>query len=170
MKTDFHYRSLVGQIVYLLALTWPEIMVAVHQCAHFSVDPRLQHEQAIKLIVCYLKQIPDYLDDATAWYSRTDFIIWLAGCPLIWSLKLQLLLHSQLQKPNMLPSLSCCVMSSTMDGVQRGVKVVFSSFWHFRTFVYSKDAAFRDLKPFEITKLEPHLLIYVLTRVSRGEI
>jgi hypothetical protein len=92
-------------------------MVAVHQCARFSADPRLQHEQAIKRIVCYLKRTPDkglilrpdisrglechvdadfaggfspeYCDDATACYSRTGFIIWFADCPLIWSSKLQ---------------------------------------------------------------------------------
>jgi hypothetical protein len=101
----------------LTASTRPELMVAVHQCARFSADPRLQHEQAIKRIVCYLKRTadkglilrldvsrglechvdadfaggfsPEYSDDATTCYSRTGFIIWFAGCPLIWSSKLQ---------------------------------------------------------------------------------
>jgi hypothetical protein len=58
-KTDFHYRSAVGQLNYLTASTRPELMVAVHQCARFSADPRLQHEQAIKRIVRYLKRAPD---------------------------------------------------------------------------------------------------------------
>lgn len=30
-------------------------MIAVHQCAQFSDDPRLQHEQALKCIIRYLK-------------------------------------------------------------------------------------------------------------------
>jgi hypothetical protein len=92
-------------------------MMAVHQCARFSGDPRLQHEQAVKRIVRYLKRTkgkglilrpdtskglechvdadfaggfsPDYSDDATTCYSRTGYIIWFAGCPLIWSSKLQ---------------------------------------------------------------------------------
>jgi hypothetical protein len=102
-KTDFHYRSAVGQLNYLTASTRPELMVAVHQCARFSADPRLQHEQAIKQIVRYLKRSldkglilrpdisrglechvdtdfaggfsPEYSDDATTCYSRTGFII-----------------------------------------------------------------------------------------------
>ena len=32
---------------------------------------------------------PEYTADATTCYSRTGFIIWFAGCPLIWSSKLQ---------------------------------------------------------------------------------
>jgi hypothetical protein len=48
-KTDFHYESAVGQLNYLSASTWPGLMVDIHQCVCFSVlDPRLQHEQAIK--------------------------------------------------------------------------------------------------------------------------
>jgi hypothetical protein len=116
-KTDFHYQSAVGQLNYLTASARPELMVAVHQCARFSADPRLQHEQAIKRIVRYLKRTPDkglilrpdisrglechvdadfaggfspeYSDDATTYYSCIGFIIWFAGCPLIWSSKLQ---------------------------------------------------------------------------------
>jgi hypothetical protein len=116
-KTDFHYQSAVGQLNYLTASTRKELMVAVHQCARLSADPGLQHEQAIKRIVCYLKRTPDkglilrpdvsrglechvdadfaggfspeYSDDATACYSWTGFIIWFAGCPLISTSKLQ---------------------------------------------------------------------------------
>jgi hypothetical protein len=116
-KTDFHYRSDVGQLNYLTASTRPELMMAVHQCARFSANPRLQHEQAIKRTVRYLKRTgtkglilwpdisrglechmdadfvggfsPEYSDDATTCYSQTRYIIWCAGCPLIWSFKLQ---------------------------------------------------------------------------------
>jgi hypothetical protein len=116
-KTDFHDRSAIGQMNYLTASARPELMMAVHQCARFSSDPRLQHEQAVKRIVRYLKRTsgkglilrPDtsrgleyhvdadfaggfseeYSNDATTCYSRTGYIIWFAGCPLIWSSKLQ---------------------------------------------------------------------------------
>jgi hypothetical protein len=40
-------------------LTGATIMVAVHQCARFSLDPRLQDEQSTKRIVRYLKRTPD---------------------------------------------------------------------------------------------------------------
>jgi hypothetical protein len=116
-KTDFHYRSAIGQLNYLTASSWPKLIVAVHQCARFSTDPRLQHEQAIKRIVRYLKRTSDkglilrpdvskglechvdadfasgfsteHSDGATTCLSRTGYIIWFAGCPLIWSSKLQ---------------------------------------------------------------------------------
>jgi hypothetical protein len=55
-KTNFHYRSAIGQMKYLTAWTQPELMMAVHQCARFSGDPRLPHKQAIKRIVRYLKR------------------------------------------------------------------------------------------------------------------
>jgi hypothetical protein len=92
-------------------------MLATHQCARFSADPRLPHEQAVKRIVRYLKSTPDkglimrpdksrglechvdadfaggwsrsYTDDASTCYSRTGYIIWYAGCPLIWASKMQ---------------------------------------------------------------------------------
>jgi hypothetical protein len=92
-------------------------MMATHQCARFSVDPRLPQEQAVKRIVRYLKSTQDkglimhpdrtrglechvdadftggwskqYTDDASTCYSRTGYIIWYAGCPLIWASKMQ---------------------------------------------------------------------------------
>ena len=38
-KTEFHYRSVVGQLNYLATTMRPEIQFAVHQCAQFSQDP-----------------------------------------------------------------------------------------------------------------------------------
>ena len=35
------------------------------------------------------KYSPEYSDDAMTCFSRTGFIIWYAGCPLIWASKLQ---------------------------------------------------------------------------------
>jgi hypothetical protein len=116
-KTTFHYRSAIGQLNFLTGATRPELMLATHQCARFSVDPRLPHEQAVKRIVRYLKSTQDkglimrpdktrglechvdadfaggwskqYTDDASTCYSRTGYIIWYAGCPLIWASKMQ---------------------------------------------------------------------------------
>jgi hypothetical protein len=58
-KTNFHYHSAIGQLNYLTSSTWPKLMLVTHQCAQFSADPRLPHEQAVKGIVGYLKLTQD---------------------------------------------------------------------------------------------------------------
>ena len=55
-KTEFHYRSVIGQLNYLAATTRPEIQFAVHQCARFSQDPKMCHEKAVKRIVRYFEK------------------------------------------------------------------------------------------------------------------
>ena len=112
-KMDSHYRSAIGQLNYLTGSTRPEIMMTTHQCARFSTDLRLSHEQAVKWVVHCLKRMDtqgiimrldkdpglechvdadfaggwskQYTDDASTCYSRTGYIIWYAGCPLIWA-------------------------------------------------------------------------------------
>ena len=102
---------------YLQGLTRPDISMAVHQCARFSTDPKLSHERAVKRICKYLlgtqkrgiiyksdssKGIEVFVDAdfAGAWnkadsnnpenvLSRTGFVIFYAGCPILWSSKLQ---------------------------------------------------------------------------------
>ena len=116
-KTDFHYRSAIGQMNFITGSTRPEMQMAVHQCARFSNDPKLSHEQAVKRIVRYLKRTKDeglilrpdpskslecyvdadfagawnqeYSDDATNCLSRTGYVIKYAGCPILWQSKLQ---------------------------------------------------------------------------------
>ena len=116
-KLDYHYRSLIGQLNYLTSSTRPDIQFATHQCARFCNDPKLSHEIAAKRIVRYLKRTaeegiilkPDitkgfecYVDAdfAGSWskeeahksegcLSRTGYVIFYAGCPIIWSSKMQ---------------------------------------------------------------------------------
>ena len=116
-KTDFHYRSMIGQLNYLTASTRPDILVATHQCARFSNDPRQSHEVAVKRIVRYLKRTKDegillrpdrskgfecYVDadycggymhadalDPTSCLSRSGYVITYANCPIIWASKMQ---------------------------------------------------------------------------------
>ena len=116
-KDNFHYRSLVGQLNYLMQSTRPEIQYAVHQCARFSDDPKHSNEVAAKRIVRYLKVTPDegiilkpdktqgltcYVNanyagewtpdramDPRACLSQTRYVIFYANCPIIWSSKLQ---------------------------------------------------------------------------------
>ena len=85
------------------------MLFAVHQCAQFSVNPKLSHERAVKRIVRYLKGTSDkgiilrpnpqegikcYVDadfaggysedtrdDPISVYSRTGYVIFYYGLP-----------------------------------------------------------------------------------------
>ena len=113
----WNYRTAVGMLNYLKCSTRPEISMAVHQCARFSIDPRITHERAIMRIGKYLlgtrdkgiRFTPDKsrgiecfvdADFAGSWdkadagnpenvLSRTGYIIFIHGCPVVWSSKLQ---------------------------------------------------------------------------------
>lgn len=116
-KNDFHYCSVIGQLNYLAGPTHPDIQFAVHQCARFWEDPKMLHEKAVKRIIRYLKRTRDkgltlsvdkgrglecYVDSDFAGgfnrttpnhpndcKSRTGYVIKYAGCPILWSSKLQ---------------------------------------------------------------------------------
>ena len=116
-KYDWNYRGAIGMLTYLTGSVRPEISMAVHQCARFSINPKRSHEQAIMRIGRYLlatkdKGIiytpdstkglevyvdadfaggwdPENADDADTVYSRTGFVICYAGCPVFWMSKLQ---------------------------------------------------------------------------------
>ena len=115
----WEYRSVVGKLNYLEKCTRPDIAFAVHQCARFASNPKESHAIAIERIGSYLlankdKGIIIYpdsdseefecwadaafagewnrdtaMDDPTTAKSRTGYVINYAGCPLIWSSKLQ---------------------------------------------------------------------------------
>ena len=53
-KENWHYRSLIGMLNFLVNSTHPELAYAVHQCARFCENPKLSHERAVKKIVQYL--------------------------------------------------------------------------------------------------------------------
>jgi hypothetical protein len=104
-------------LTYLTGSVQPDIAMAVHQCAQFSVNPMRSHEQAVMRIGWYLlstkdngmKYMPDslrgievYVDadfaggrdpgdllNADNIYSRTGYVIQYAGCPIYWQRKLQ---------------------------------------------------------------------------------
>ena len=116
-KQSWNYRSAIGMLNYLAASTRPDILFAVHQCARFSVNPRLSHERAVKCIVRYLKGTKDdgliikpdatkgvqcYVnadfaggysattcDDPVSVFSRTGYAIFYLNCPVLWVSKLQ---------------------------------------------------------------------------------
>jgi hypothetical protein len=53
-KESCHYRSIIGKLNCLAQSTRPDISYAVHQCARFSADPKIEHSRAIKAIGRYL--------------------------------------------------------------------------------------------------------------------
>jgi hypothetical protein len=109
----FSYSSVVGMLLYLSGHTLPNITFAVNCCSRYMFCPKHSHELALKQIVCYLKQTPDWgmvmnpssnvckidaypdadfagmygheehTDPACA-KSRTGFIIAFADCPVFW--------------------------------------------------------------------------------------
>ena len=116
-KADWEYRRIIGKLNFLEKSCRPEIACAVHQAARFSADPRINHSEAVKKIVRYLKGNPDkgiiykpndhsfdvYADadfcglwdktiaeeDPTTAKSQTGYVVMYAGCPIIWASQLQ---------------------------------------------------------------------------------
>jgi hypothetical protein len=114
---NFNYRSVIRKLNYLEKCTRPDILYAVHQCARFMINPKEEHGKAIKWLGRYLKATAtkglifnpekssfqvyvdaDFAgnwdkstasdDDSTA-RSRYGYTITYAGCPIVWSSKIQ---------------------------------------------------------------------------------
>ena len=112
----FDYRSVIGKLLYLEKCSRPELAQAVHQCARFQANPKVEHGKALKRIgryllatrdkgmilqpngtsfECYVDAgfagdfVKDYSDDPDCARSRTGFVIKYGGCPIIWCSKLQ---------------------------------------------------------------------------------
>ena len=114
----FDYRRVVGKMNYLEKCSRPDISSAVHQCARFVADPKVEHGKALKWIGRYLAASKDkgiiyspkasagfevYVDasfcnnweqetaewDADTARSRTGYVIMISGCPILWASKLQ---------------------------------------------------------------------------------
>ena len=114
---SFHYRSIIGKLNFLEKSTRPDIAFITHQCARYTTDPRKEHGAAIRWLARYLKGTRDkglilspqrdrdlevYVDAdfAGSWdpkaahirdtaRSRHNYVIFYAGCPLIWKSQLQ---------------------------------------------------------------------------------
>jgi Reverse transcriptase (RNA-dependent DNA polymerase) len=113
----WHYRGVIGKLNFLEKSTRPDIAYAVHQCARFCQNPKVEHTRAVKHIGRYLMATMDkglictpdssslecYCDadfsgnwDATAAEqdsstarSRTGYVVLYGACPIIWASKLQ---------------------------------------------------------------------------------
>lgn len=116
-KQKWNYRKVIGMLTYLQGTTRPDTAMVVHQCARFSIDPKLSHEKAVKRIARYLlgnkergiqfrpdksKGIQCYVDtdfaggwnkddpnNAQSALSRTGYIVFYAGCPMLWTSRMQ---------------------------------------------------------------------------------
>jgi hypothetical protein len=113
----WHYRSVIGKLNYLEKSSRPDISYAVHQCARFCENPKIEHTAAVKqigryllgsmdkgvtctpdesLLTCYtdasflgewLKEVAE--NSPITARSRTGFLILYANCPVVWCSKLQ---------------------------------------------------------------------------------
>ena len=113
----FDYRSVVGKLNFLEKSTRPDIAYATHQIARFSSDPKKSHGAAVYHLARYLKatkgagitmdprrnaSLECFCDadfcgqwsktlapkDAGTAKSRAGYVIFFAGCPIVWSSKL----------------------------------------------------------------------------------
>ena len=114
---SFHYRSVIGKLNYLEKGSRPDIAFIVHQCARFCETPKVEHGNAIRWVVKYLKGTrnrgvilnpnsdlglevfvdadfagnwdPKEFTDRDTARSRHGYIIQFAGCPILWKSQLQ---------------------------------------------------------------------------------
>jgi hypothetical protein len=56
---SWNYRAVIGKLNFLEKSSRPDIAYAVHQCARFSQNPKLEHSKAVKLIGRYLMDTID---------------------------------------------------------------------------------------------------------------
>ncbi len=53
--SSFNYQSVIGTMNYVKRGLRPNISYALHQCARFSIDPKVEHGQAVRWIAWYQK-------------------------------------------------------------------------------------------------------------------
>jgi hypothetical protein len=53
-KYDWEYHGVIGMLTYLTGSVRPDIAMATHQCARFSIIPVRLHEQVVMRIRQYL--------------------------------------------------------------------------------------------------------------------
>jgi hypothetical protein len=117
--STYSYPSVIGMLQYLQGHSRPDITFAVSQCARWTHNPKLSHEKALERIGRYLKGTKDmglilrpaatadfeidcYVDadfagtwgfehpqDPSCVKSRTGFVIFIMGTPVVWTSRLQ---------------------------------------------------------------------------------
>ena len=59
-NNHFNYHSVVGKLSYIAQTMHQDIIYAMHQCAHFSSYPLLEHGEAIVYLVWHLLKTHHY--------------------------------------------------------------------------------------------------------------
>jgi hypothetical protein len=116
----WEYATVVSMLMYLAANTRPDIAYAVHQAARYTHAPKASHAVAVKRILRYLRGTQDkgiifktnrsnkidcHVDadvaglfgvedgqDPVSVKSRSGYVIFFSGVPLLWVSKLQTLI------------------------------------------------------------------------------
>jgi hypothetical protein len=115
---NFGCQPVIGELNYLAQTMRPLILYATHQLTKYSSDPREPHGEAVLYLISYLKKTRDlgtrlkperdkgfecYCDanfsgnwnkhlapfDPSTAKSCSGWILFYAGCPVIWTSKLQ---------------------------------------------------------------------------------
>ena len=117
MNESWEYLSIIGMLMHLTNNTRMDIAHIVHACARYTHSPRKSHATAVKHILRYLKGTQNkgmilkpnntqalncYVDsdfagnyqvypdqDPTSTKSRTGYVIFYQGCPILWVSKMQ---------------------------------------------------------------------------------
>jgi hypothetical protein len=116
-KAHWAYRRIIGKLNFLEKCTRPELACSVHQAARFSANPKTSHTDAVHYIGRYLIGSADKglilkpnkhsfevyadadfsglwdkdtaMDDPSTAKSRSGYVILYAGCPILWTSRLQ---------------------------------------------------------------------------------
>ena len=117
MNESWEYLSIIGMLMHLTNNTRLDIAHIVHACARYTHSPRKSHATAVKHILRYLKGTQNkgmilkpnntqalncYVDsdfagnyqvypdqDPTSTKSRTGYVIFYQGYPILWVSKMQ---------------------------------------------------------------------------------
>ena len=139
MSEKWNYRSVVGMLLYLSTNTRPDIAYAVSQVARFSHDPKQSHATAVKMLVRYLRRTRDFgtivsptndmnlecyvdadfaglyrrdpEDSPSSVRSRTGYILFFGGFPLIW-------------KSNLMSEISLSTLEAEYSSLSSAVRVM----------------------------------------------
>ena len=114
---SFNYQSVIGKLNYLERGTRTEILFITHQCARFTMDPKVEHAKALLWLGRYMKGTQDkglilrpsntrelevFVDadfsgkwdknktwDCDTARYRHGYIVSYHGCPIIWKSQMQ---------------------------------------------------------------------------------
>ena len=81
-ESNFNYRSVIWKLNYLAKCSQPDTVYTVHQCARFSLNPRLYNTKYIEYLVRYLKDTADLgvqfapnTNKSFECYTDTDYFV-----------------------------------------------------------------------------------------------